>query len=172
VKEHAAEYRVDPDRIALVGESAGGQLAAMAALNGEFAVKAVVAIYTPTNLVALAKNSDLIPAGIRNQLQGTPFEALILARLSQLSPIEKVRRGMPPFLLIHGTADPIVPFAQSRAMCDKMLSVGAECEVFPVPGAGHGIRRWESSPELGEPYKREMVRWLKEQLSANPVSLL
>ena len=172
VREHADEYRVDPERIALIGESAGGHLASLAALNGGPSVRAVVAIYAPTNLVALAKDSDLIPAAIRDQLQGTPFESLIMGRLAQLSPIEKVRGGMPPFLLIHGTADPIVPFEQSRAMCARMLSVGAECEVFPVPGAGHGIRRWEASPLMAAPYKLEMIRWLRAELAVNPVRLL
>jgi len=174
VKEHADEYHIDADRIALVGESAGGQLAAMAALNGSpgTSVRAVVAIYAPTNLVALAKDSELIPDAIRGQLQGTPFEGLLLARLAQLSPIGKVRRGMPPFLLIHGTADPFVPFEQSRAMCDRMLGVGAECEVFPVPGGGHGIRRWESLPSMSGPYKSEMIRWLRLQLSDAPVTIL
>ncbi len=64
VKAHAAEYNVDPDKIALIGESAGGQLAAMTALRGGDGnlVKAVVALYSPTDLVALAKSSDYIPA--------------------------------------------------------------------------------------------------------------
>jgi acetyl esterase len=174
VKEHADEYHIDANRIALVGESAGGQLAAMAALNGSpgTSVKAVVAIYTPTNLVALAKDSELIPDALRGQLQDTPLEGLIMARLAQLSPIGKVRRGMPPFLLIHGTADPFVPFQQSRAMCDRMLGVGAECEVFTVPGGGHGIRRWESSPSMSGPYKLEMIRWLRLQLTDAPVTIL
>jgi len=170
VKAHATEYRIDPDRIALIGESAGGQLAAMAALRAP--VKAVVAIYTPTDLVSLLKTSDLIPAQIRNSLTGTPLEGMLVARLTQLSPIEKVRAGMPPFLLIHGTADQVVPFAQSKAMCSRMQSVGASCDLFRVPGGGHGIRRWESNPAIAEPYKKEMIRWLKQQLSANPAIAL
>jgi alpha-L-fucosidase 2 len=174
VKAHAAEYRVDPDRISLIGESAGGQLASMAALNRApgTAVKAVVAIYAPTDLVSLLKSSTLIPAQIRDTLQGTPFEGLLMARLAQLSPIEKVRAGMPPFLMIHGTADPLVPFAQSVAMCNKMQSVGAPCELFKVPGGGHGIRRWESDPAIAQLYKQKMVRWLQEQLALNPVRAL
>jgi acetyl esterase len=171
VKENAGEYRIDPNRVALIGESAGGQLAGMAALNGApgTSVKAVVALYAPTDLVALAKDSELIPSSIRDSVKGTPFEGLLLAQLAQLSPIEKVRPGMPPFLLIHGTADPLVPFAQSRAMCMRMQSVGASCDLFKVPGAGHGMRWWEGNPEISEPYKREMIHWLLEQLAENPV---
>ena len=144
---NAQEYRIDPDRIALIGESAGGQLAGMAALNNApgTSVKAVVAFYAPTDLVSLLTNSDLIPSSIRDAVQGTPFEGLLLARLAQLSPIGRVRGGMPPFLMIHGTADQLVPFEQSRAMCSKMQSVGASCDLFRVPGGGHGLRRWESN---------------------------
>jgi acetyl esterase/lipase len=164
VKSHASEYKIDPDRIALVGESAGGQLAAMAALNAPpGAVKAVVALYTPTDLVALATNSSLVPPAIQQAIDGTPWKALILGRLAQLSPIEHVRPDMPPFLLIHGTADPLVPFQQSTKMCERMKTVGASCELYPVPNAGHGIRWWESAV-YSAPYKKRLVDWLKAHL--------
>jgi acetyl esterase len=167
VKAHAAEYRVDPNRIALVGESAGGQLAAMAALNTspELQVKGVVALYTPTDLVSLANNSKYIPEGLRLGLDGTPWKALILARLAQLSPIEHVHRAMPPFLLIHGTADALVPFVQSSRMCERMKSVGASCEIYAVPNAGHGIRWWEASAADAVSYKKRLVAWLKAHLA-------
>jgi acetyl esterase len=165
VDAHAAEFHIDPARIALIGESAGGQLAAMAALRRSApAVQAVVALYAPTDLVTLVKDSDYIPARIRQSVQGTPWEALLMAGLAQLSPINNVRRDMPAFLFIHGTDDPLVPFAQSRDMCARMRSAGASCEVFPVEGAGHGIRWWESYPEFSVAYKRKMIQWLRNQL--------
>jgi acetyl esterase len=172
VKSHAAAYHIDPDKIALVGESAGGQLAAMAVLRGgpDTSVKAVVALYTPSDLVSLAKNSTYIPASIRNSVRGTPWEALVLAGLAQLSPINSIRPGMPPFLLIHGTADSLVPFAQSREMCDRMQQAGASCELYPVVGGGHGMRWWESSPNLATAYKRKMIEWLRQELGA-PVAV-
>jgi acetyl esterase len=169
VKKHASEYRIDPNRIALVGESAGGQLAAMAALNGngDTHVSAVVALYTPTDLVDLAKNSTFVPQQLRESVRGTPLEFLMMARLRQLSPLYNLRADAPPFLLIHGTADHLVPFAQSEAMCNRMKSAGATCELYPVQGAGHGIRWWEGSrPEISTAYKAKIVEWLKARLSS------
>jgi acetyl esterase len=168
VKSHAAEYHIDPNNIALVGESAGGQLAAMAVLRGgpDTSVKAVVALCTPSDLVSLAKTSTYIPASVRNSVRGTLWEGLMLAGLAQLSPINSVRPGMPPFLFIHGTADSLVPFAQSREMCSRMRQAGASCEVYPVEGGGHGIRWWESSPKLATAYKRKMIQWLRQELGA------
>jgi acetyl esterase/lipase len=167
VKTHAAEYRIDPGRIALVGESAGGQLAAMAALAQDPAlrVQAFVGLYPPTDLEALAKNSKMVPQWIRDSVRGTAWEGILMARLKQLSPIEHVRRGMPPFLLIHGTADTLVPIEQSRAMCERAKAVGASCELYPVAGAGHGIRWWESTAQSNG-YKRELARWLKDRLGS------
>jgi hypothetical protein len=49
-------------------------------------------------------------------------------------------------------------------MCDRMKAAGARCDLYPVAGAGHGIRWWESSPALSDGYKHELVRWLDECL--------
>ena len=156
VKAHASEYHIDPSRIALVGESAGGQLAAMAALNSSPAtrVNAVVALYTPTDLVDLAENSTLVPQQLRNSVRGTPFESLMMARLRQLSPLFKRTTRRTAVLADPRDSRPAVPFAQSQAMCNRMKETGASCELYPVKGAGHGIRWWEGSrPEEFAAYK-------------------
>ncbi|HZU24604.1 MAG TPA: alpha/beta hydrolase [Bryobacteraceae bacterium] len=164
VHDHAAEYNVDPDRIALIGESAGAQLAAMAALGTERReVKAVVSLYGPTDLVTLARESKQIPESLRKSVVGTPFESLLLGGLAQLSPINHVSADMPPFLLIHGTADTLVPFQQSVEFCNKAREAGGSCELYPVSGGGHGIRWWESDHLTA--YKQHMVAWLEKELS-------
>jgi acetyl esterase len=165
VRTHASEYHVDPDRIALIGESAGAQLAAMAALRPgrNSAVQAVVAFYCPSDLVTLVQTMPLIPDSLRRAVKGTPFEEILLAYLRELSPIHWVREDAPPFLLIHGTADPVVPFEQSVDLCAAMHKTGSACELYAVDGAGHGLRWWESANRMTG-YKQHMVGWLTQEL--------
>lgn len=164
VKEHAAEYRVNANRIALMGESAGGQLASMAALrpDSEHAVQGVVAFYTPSDLANLARTSAVIPDEVRDAVKGTLFESLLLSGLKEFSPVNYVSSSAPPFLLIHGTDDDVVPIAQSERFCDKLRAANVGCELYPVEGGAHGIRSWESFRLTG--YKAAMVRWLTQNL--------
>jgi acetyl esterase len=167
VKEHASQYRIDPEKIVLIGESAGGQLVAMAALAPKpgARVQGVIAFYAPTDLVALAQDSTLIPEQLRDSLRGTPFEALLLGGLRQVSPIDRIGPGAPPFLLVHGTTDALVPFAQSQAMCDRLIASGSACQLYAIEGGGHGMRWWESShPVEARKYKTVMVDWLRQEL--------
>jgi acetyl esterase len=165
VKDHASEYRVNPNRIALLGESAGGQLASMAALRpgADASVQGVVAFYTPSDLATLARTSAMIPDGVRDAVKGTLFDDLLMAGLTEFSPINAVSESAPPFLLIHGTDDNVVPFAQSERFCDKLRASSVACELYAVKGGGHGMRAWESM-RLTD-YKTPMVRWLQRILA-------
>jgi acetyl esterase len=166
VKKHASEYRIDPDRIALVGESAGAQLASMAALKPASggAVQAVVAFYCPSDMAKLFETTPRVPDALRQVIKGSPFGDLLQASLRDLSPVNWVQKDSPPFLLIHGTGDRLVPFEQSKQMCDAMRMAGASCEIYPVDGGGHGLRLWESEGDMTA-YKKIMVRWLDNKLN-------
>jgi len=165
VKEHASEYRVNPNKIVLIGESAGGQLAAMAALrpDADGAVQGVVAFYTPSDLATLVRTSSFIPDNVRDAVKGTMFDSILMAGLTEFSPINAVSAASPPFLLIHGTDDNVVPFAQSERFCDKLRESNVGCEIYPVKGGAHGIRSWEYA-KLTD-YKRPMVRWIEKVLA-------
>ncbi len=165
VRAHASEYHVDANRIALIGESAGAQLASMAALKPAAggAVQAVVAFYSPSDLVKLLDENPRIPPMVRQAVKQSAFGDMLYGGLRDLSPVTWVRKDSPPFLLIHGTRDSLVPFEQSKAMCDAMHSAGASCELYSVDGGGHGLRWWESVPGEGG-YKQVMIRWLDDKL--------
>jgi alpha-L-fucosidase 2 len=108
----------------------------------------------------MIRNSERIPAAVRAQFRGTPLEAMLMNVLRELSPITWVHGQAPPFLLIHGTEDPVVPYGQSVEMCKALRGVGAECELVAVPWGGHGMRRWRDPG-----YQGVMVDWLRGRLS-------
>jgi acetyl esterase/lipase len=114
-------------------------------------------------LEQLARGSKLIPEPFRLALQGTPWEGTVLAQLRELSPLRHVRSGMPPFLLIHGTADALVPFDQSQTMCRAIRKAGGEFDLLAVKGGGHGLRGWESAGLVS--YKRLMIGWLNRRVA-------
>jgi len=158
VHSHAAEFHIDPDRIALIGASSGAHLASMAAIRGA-PVKAVVAFYCPSDLASMAFPSGAFHQIVARAAWGSPLHSEFL----ELSPILRVHPGMPPFLFIHGTSDHIVPFEQSTRMCDQIRRAGSTCDLIPVPGGLHGVQLWEVLRKTA--YKRQMTDWLTLRLN-------
>jgi alpha-L-fucosidase 2 len=168
VEAHAAQYKVDPKRIALSGESAGGHIVAyIAARYGkDLHIAAVVPFYPATDFGALVEGQDRTDLAYRGVLGFVGFkepgdEARKVMR--EASPITWVRKGMPPFLFIHGTEGQLCNFHQSVEMCDLMKKAGSFCEIFAVEGAPHWIRNWEKQisahPEW-QGYKQKLPEWL------------
>jgi alpha-L-fucosidase 2 len=164
VRSNAGEFNIDPKRIALVGESAGAHLASLAAMRDPKSVAGVVALYSPSDLETLARTSNSIPPQIRDAVRGSGFADLILSHLRSLSPIQHVRAGLPPFLLIHGTADTLVPYDQSVRMLERLKAAGVNAELVTVDRGGHGLHGWERSPALAT-YRTQLVDWLRRNLA-------
>jgi alpha-L-fucosidase 2 len=164
VHRHAREYRVDPRRMALLGESAGGHLAAYVAtqLKPATPVHAVVAFYGVHDFVSRAVTLGRVDKNVQQLLGVERLTADTAPVFRAASPVTHVRRGLPPFLMIHGTQDRGVPFAQSEEMCAKLKTLDVVCEVYPVEG-GHGMDHWEPDPQTHH-YKAKLVAWLRETL--------
>lgn len=136
LRHHAAALRIDPARFAALGESAGGQLAAIAGLTGtgDAALQAVIVWYGPADLTVTPDPHD--PFTEPAILLGGPLaERAALARLA--SPVHNVHPGAPPFLVIHGTEDDDVPFTEAVTLTEALRAQGVRCDLLPVEGAGH-----------------------------------
>ena len=178
VKGHAAEYRVDVGKIALIGESAGGFLVNYAGTHEtpETRVRAVVDMYGPVDYGKLAQlrrdhperfnmatiNRHAANGGGIHFFGAEQLDAAGLAKLRAVAPIFAVHKGMPPFLCIHGTKDDQVAYEQSTAMCEAMHKVGAACELIAIQDGGHGMSGWRA-PGM-QHWKPEMIAWLKKTL--------
>jgi acetyl esterase/lipase len=164
VKENAAAYKVDLNRLALIGESAGGHLVSYVGARGDprTSVNAVVSFYGIHDFVSFVAYHGGTQKNVRQFLEVERLKFDTVAKLIGASPIAFVNASMPPFLFIHGTEDKSVPFQQSVDMCDAMKAKGVACEIIPVAGV-HGMDHWEPDPKLHF-YKQEMIDWLKKTL--------
>jgi alpha-L-fucosidase 2 len=165
VKSHASQYHVDPKRLALIGESAGGHLVSQAGASPrpELRVAAVVSMYGVHDFVSAAVEWKPLPHEALDLFGIAAVDARTVSRLIAGSPVMLVRPDMPPYLLLHGTKDEDVPYEQSVEMCAAMKAAGAHCELIPLEGAPHGMDHWEPHPEYLW-YKKAITDWLRKTL--------
>jgi acetyl esterase len=179
VKAHAAAYHVDPAKIAIIGESAGGLFVNYIGTHQktEPPVAAVVDFYGPSDYALLAQDRvahpDRFDMHVINQHAANgggihffgvdQLDAAGLEKLQSLAPMRAVGATMPPFLCIHGTKDDQVPYSQSTAFCDAIRAAGSSCTLITVEGGGHGMYRWRDAPAM-QNWQPEMISWLRKTL--------
>ena len=86
-----------------------------------------------------------------------------LAAIAAISPAEEIKPGLPPFLLVQGTADQSVRHAETVAFSERLKQAKVPCELFEMKGASHRISEW---PKFAPDYAERTVAWLKATLDA------
>lgn len=165
LRAHAKEYNLDSTRIGVYGGSAGGHLVALLGTTGGYKelegkggwekfssrVQAVVDGFGPSDILNMAEDERTDAASNRSAIGNSddarsPESRLIGGAVPEMkdqarkaSPVTYVNRGAPPFLIIHGDKDPLVPVNQSRRLYDALKKAGVDAKLHVVPGMGHGF---------------------------------
>ncbi len=165
VREHAAEYKVDPKRIALIGESAGGHLVSWVGAQNEkdkLGLAAVVPIYAPHDLEFQVKSKDMLGKSMTALLGLEELNDDAWKKLRETSVTTNLPGKLPPYLLIHGTKDEQVPYEQSTRFQKQTQALGNRCDLITIEGGGHGMGGWD---KLNSDYRDQLVAWLNMTLA-------
>jgi acetyl esterase/lipase len=184
LRDAAPWFNIDPNRFAAWGSSAGGHLAAFLGTTGgvewldgavgnhlsaSSRVRAVVDYYGPTDLYSMWQ----VPGYESHGAPNSPESQLIGATLRDnpwlaalASPNSYTSTDDPPFLIAHGTADPVVPPSQSQIMHDYLQYFGVQSTIQFIQGAGHG------GPQFTTPAMENLVATFLEDNLRSLGSLL
>lgn len=136
----AGEYKFNVDKTVILGASAGAHLALLQAYkNSTPKFKAVVDLFGPTDMGGLYTfyaSSPINQLGLGLLMGGTPTSNAGLYQSS--SPVNFVSSSSQPTIILHGTADPVVPYVQSTALKTKLDAAGVSARMVTYAGAGHG----------------------------------
>lgn len=168
---NAKRWNADPNKIALVGGSAGGFLSNMVGLLGapgdstakdpvdreSAKVQAVVTLYAQSSFATVPLNAD-----VHSLLDPLIAQKGEKEALREASPITYVTKNAPPFLLIQGDKDEYIPFTEDTNLQTALHKVGVTCEIIRIPGGHHGTGGWHKLPNVPD-WERQMVQWLNQE---------
>lgn len=171
LKANAARYRIDPEKIGIGGESAGGHLSSLAALCNEkkfegkewngvtSTVKAACPWYPVSDFLGFPPLPDELSAGAPHNLM-LGYDCLKNSKKArEANPVDYITRNAPPFLIIHGDDDHTVPYSQGVLLHDKLEEAGCDVTLLTVKGADHADIRF-----FQDKIWDEMIRFFKRTL--------
>ena len=144
---NAGNYNIDPERIVVTGNSAGGHLAlttgmvpASAGLDGQCPGSETLSVAAIINWYGITDVGDLLD-GPNTKSYAVEWMGSMPNRFEiadRVSPLTYVRAGLPPILTIHGDADPTVPYQHGVQLHEELTKVGVSNQLHTVPGGRHG----------------------------------
>nr|WP_287858477.1 alpha/beta hydrolase [Klebsiella sp.] len=189
LREHATEYGIDPSRIGVLGDSAGGYMAQMLALTNDDKsfdrgdnltqssnVQAAATLYGISNLLNIGEG---FPEPIQKVHQSPAVTEALLVHGSAFrdwpgatigsdkqkalaaSPMGHISGKKPPFLIMHGSADTLVSPLQSKQLYNALKKEGNQADYVLLEGAEHGDDSWYQKPVI-----ERVVNWFKATLGA------
>jgi acetyl esterase/lipase len=171
VRHNAKKFAIEATNIGAFGGSSGGHLVCLLGVLDGYGNPADPDSVNHTSSKVQCVVAWFPVTDIRRRIESATTTSFMGMRLSRrdsssqihlkyvaASPISYATSDDAPLLMVHGDADPVVPFEQSQLMYEELYKAGVEVKLLPVPGGGHGVRfRGATNPP---DYIQETVQWL------------
>jgi acetyl esterase/lipase len=166
VKRSAAEFHFDLNEVIAFGTSSGGHLALMAGMlptkndidlaecADQPKVAAIFDFYGITDMSPLLVTGATLKKSATNWLGERADSSEFVAKMS---PLHYVRASLPPIFIVHGDADPVVPYDQSVQLRDQLTALHIPVRMFTVPGGQHGKFTSQESLRVGDALKEFLL---------------